>query len=225
MSFVHSVGDFYRVNRGGGLYSEAVSQRFGAIIALVAQRWGQPPTVVTLGNLALGLATSIMVALNADRMTPVIGVLALLGWQVAYAMDCADGQLARVTGQASPAGARVDVLCDVASHIALVSALVLVARPSLVLAALFAGTWMINIVTSVLGGSHAVSLAPSQHPAVRVIKLVRDYGAVALIAGLILAIHPRWMIGFVIAMSLINGAFLAASIAQSASAALARTKA
>ena len=52
-----------------------------------------------------------------------VGLLALVGWQLAYALDCADGQLARVTGQTSPAGARVDVLCDVAAQIALVTAL------------------------------------------------------------------------------------------------------
>jgi phosphatidylglycerophosphate synthase len=40
-------------------------------------------------------------------------------WQLGYACDCADGQLARVTRQSSVAGARLDVLCDVASQVAL----------------------------------------------------------------------------------------------------------
>ena len=56
-----------------------------------------------------------------------VGLLALVGWQVAYALDCADGQLARVTGRTSAAGARLDVLCDVAAQIALVTALAAVA--------------------------------------------------------------------------------------------------
>src|SRR5690606_10341450 len=84
-----------------------------------------------------------------------VGLVALVGWQVAYALDCADGQLARVTGRGSPAGARVDVLCDVAAQIALVTALGTTAvaqRPAtpVWLVALFAGTWMVNLVTSVM---------------------------------------------------------------------------
>jgi phosphatidylglycerophosphate synthase len=37
-------------------------------------------------------------------------------WQLGYALDCADGQLARVTGQTSAAGARLDVFCDIAGQ-------------------------------------------------------------------------------------------------------------
>lgn len=218
MSSVYRVAEFYAANRGGGLYSETLSQRIGAAIAFLGAKAGLSPTIITLGNLALGLTTSITVALNADHVTPLGGILALLGWQIAYAMDCADGQLARVTGKTSPSGARVDVLCDVASHIALVAALVLVARPPLALAAVFAGSWMINVVTSVLGGS--ASLLPSRRPVVRVLKLIRDYGAIVFAAGVILAIHPPWMLGFVIVMTLVNGTFLAASVVVAARAAL-----
>jgi len=223
MSSVYGVADFYAANRGGGLYSEALSQRLGALIALLGSRLGLSPTVVTLGNLALGLTTSIVVAVNAGRITPWGGILALLGWQLAYAMDCADGQLARVTGQASPAGARVDVLCDVASHIGLVCALVLVGHPPLALAAIFAGTWMVNVITSVLATGGAAPLLASTSWPTRLIKLVRDYGAIVLVAGLILAIRPQWMIGFIVAMTVINGGFLAASLIQAAHRALTAT--
>jgi phosphatidylglycerophosphate synthase len=216
MSSVYGVADFYAANRGGGLYSEALSQRLGAFIALLGARAGLPPTIVTLGNLILGLTTSITVAVSAGDITPWGGVLALLGWQIAYAMDCADGQLARVTGQASPAGARVDVLCDVASHIALVCALVLVARPPLGLAAVFAATWMVNVITSVLATGGAAPMVTSPSLPVRLIKLVRDYGAIVFAAGLILAIRPRWMIGFVVVMTALNGGFLAVSLIHSA---------
>ena len=128
-----SAADFYRRNRGGGLFSEALSQRLGAGFAWLAYRLGLSPTALTMGNLVVGLAASVAVVALAgpvvDHDVPawVVGLIALVGWQVAYALDCADGQLARVTGRGSPAGARLDILCDVATQIALVTALAAVA--------------------------------------------------------------------------------------------------
>lgn len=227
-----STADFYRVNRGGGLFSEAVSQRIGAAFALVGHRLGLAPTVLTLANLVLGLAASVTVVTLAEPVaagdTPawVVGLVALAGWQLAYALDCADGQLARVTGRGSPAGARVDVLCDVAAQIALVTALgatALAQRPAtpIWLVALFAGTWMVNLVTSVMqAGPNAASMVPSTSLPVRLVKLVRDYGAVIFVAGLVLVVAPALTVWVVVAFTLVNGGFLLASIAFSARASL-----
>jgi hypothetical protein len=55
---------------------------------------------------------------------------------------------------------------------------------------------------------------------VRVVKLVRDYGAVIALAGAVLTLAPQWTIWLIGAFTLINGAFLAASIAFSGRAAL-----
>ncbi|BCJ71620.1 hypothetical protein CS0771_11640 [Catellatospora sp. IY07-71] len=215
------VADFYAVNRGGGLFSEALSQRIGAVIALVASRTGAKPTTLTLINLLLGIAVSTVLVLRAQdgtaAITPVYGLLALLGWQLAYALDCADGQLARVTGQGSLAGARIDILCDVASQILLVTALVAIGRPPLWLGALFAGSWMVNLVTSVLATSDkAASMVTSTSLPVRVVKLVRDYGAVIFVAGLVLTIAPALTIWFIAAFTVVNFGFLLASIAFTA---------
>ncbi|GGM00122.1 CDP-alcohol phosphatidyltransferase family protein [Micromonospora yangpuensis] len=227
-----TVADFHRVNRGGGLFSESVSQWLGAVFALVAQRLGLRPTALTITNLLLGLATSVtVVALApavADGSVPawLVGLVALVGWQVAYALDCADGQLARVTGQGSPAGARVDVLCDVAAQIALVAALAATAvaqRPDTPtwLVATFAGTWMVNLVTSVMqSGPNAASMVTSTSLPVRLVKLVRDYGAVIFAAGLVLALAPALVFWVIAAFTLVNGGFLLASIAFSARASL-----
>ena len=216
--------DFLAVNRGGGLYSEAVSQPLGSAIAYGAGRMGLSPSALTLVNLVLGVATSVSVVVLAPRMATgavpawAVGLAALVAWQVAYALDCADGQLARATGQASAAGARLDVLCDVAAHIALVSALVSVTyayRPGTPawLGAAFAGTWMVNLVTSVMqSGPNAASMVPSRTPAVRVVKLVRDPGAVFLVVGVVIAAVPQWTVVMVWAFTALNGAFLLASI-------------
>ncbi|MEQ4300407.1 CDP-alcohol phosphatidyltransferase family protein [Plantactinospora sp. B6F1] len=224
--------DFYRVNRGGGLFSEAISQRIGAALALAAHRTGLPPTALTMANLVLGLAVSVTVVALAGPVAAgevpawAVGLAALLGWQLAYALDCADGQLARVTGQGSPAGARVDVLCDVAAQIALVTALSATAvaqRPAtpVWLVAAFAGTWMVNLVTSVMAaGPNTASMVTSTSLPVRLVKLIRDYGAVIFVAALILAVVPEWTTWLIAAFTLVNGGFLLASIAFSARASL-----
>ncbi|MFC0004173.1 CDP-alcohol phosphatidyltransferase family protein [Micromonospora siamensis] len=227
-----TVADFHRVNRGGGLFSESVSQWLGAVFALVAQRLGLRPTALTLTNLVLGLAASVTVVALAPKVAAgdvpawVVGLVALVGWQVAYALDCADGQLARVTGTGSAAGARVDVLCDVAAQIALVAALSATAvaqRPSTPtwLVAVFAGTWMVNLVTSVMqAGPNAASMVTSTSVPVRLAKLVRDYGAVIFVAGLVLIFAPALTFWVIVAFTVVNGGFLLASIAFSARASL-----
>ncbi|MBV1853338.1 CDP-alcohol phosphatidyltransferase family protein [Catellatospora tritici] len=211
-----SAADFYAVNRGGGLFSEALSQRLGAVFALVAERTGLKPTTLTLANLVLGLTVSTLIVVRGQGGLA-LGLLALVGWQVAYCLDCADGQLARVTNQRSLAGARIDILCDVASQIGLVTALVAVAKPPVWLTALFAGSWMVNLVTSVLATSDkAQSMVTSTSLPVRLVKLVRDYGAVIFVAGLVLAFAPGLTIWFVAAFTVVNFGFLLASIAFTA---------
>jgi phosphatidylglycerophosphate synthase len=227
-----TAADYYAVNRGGGLFSEAVSQHIGARFAVEANKRGLAPSVLTVVNLGLGCLVSFAVIATAGAVADgriwawPIGLLALLGWQAAYAFDCADGQLARVTRQTSVAGGRLDVLCDVAVQISLVSALAAVAEaqvpdtPAWLLAA-FAGTGMVNLVTSVLqGGEQAASMVTSRSLPVRLIKLVRDYGAVIALAGLVLTVAPQWTIWLVGLFTLVNAAFLAASVVFSARAAL-----
>ena len=157
---------------------------------MLAHRLGLRPTALTLGNLVLGLAASVaVVALAgpvADGTVPawVVGLLALVGWQVAYALDCADGQLARVTGQGSPAGARVDVLCDVAAQIALVTALAATAVAQRPEHAGLAGRGVrrhLDGQPGHLGDAGRPERGQHGHLhslPVRLVKLVRDYGAV-----------------------------------------------
>lgn len=227
-----SLADYYAVNKGGGLFSEATGQWIGTVLAATGRRLGLAPTVLTLVNLVIGLATSVVVVVLAQPVADgavtawPVGLLALIGWQLAYAFDCADGQLARATGQTSAAGARTDILSDVASQIALVTAVAAVTvaqRPGtpVWLIVVFAGTWLTNLVTSALqSGPAAASMVPSRSTPVRVIKLVRDPGAVFFLAALILSLAPAAMIWFVAAFAVVNGGFLVASIAFAARTAL-----
>ncbi|HWS34123.1 MAG TPA: CDP-alcohol phosphatidyltransferase family protein [Actinoplanes sp.] len=232
MSGTPTAAEYYAVNRGGGLFSEAISQRLGSRISVFAHKHHLTPTVLTVFNLGLGVLTSFIVIAAATPVAdgriwaPLIGLIALIGWQAAYAFDCADGQLARVTGQSSPAGGRLDVLCDVAVQASLVSALAATAQaqepatPAWLLAA-FAATWMVNLVTSVMqSGAQASSMVTSTSLPVRVVKLVRDYGAVITLAGVVLLVAPQLAVWFVGLFTLVNGGFLAASIAFTGRAAL-----
>ena len=121
----------------------------------------------------------------------------------------------------------VDVLCDVAAQIGLVAALSSGGawptgrgRP-IWLVAVFAGTWMVNLVTSVLqSGPQAASMVASRSLPVRLVKLIRDYGAVILAdrpgADLRATVDGRGPVAF----TAVNGLFLLASIAFSARSAL-----
>jgi phosphatidylglycerophosphate synthase len=222
-----TAADFLARHRGGGLFTETVNQRIGAHMAVAAHRAKLPPTALTLTNLILGLTAAVLVVGTHGRLpNGVLGLVALVLWQIAYSLDCADGQLARVTGTGSPAGARVDVLCDVALQVALVSAVASVAveyepTPPAWLIGAFAGTWMVNLVTSVLQqGESAASLVSGSSLPIRLIKLIRDYGAVVTVTALVFALVPQWTVWLMVAFTVVNGAFLLASIAASARASL-----
>ncbi|HZM82807.1 MAG TPA: CDP-alcohol phosphatidyltransferase family protein [Candidatus Limnocylindrales bacterium] len=208
-------GDFYAQHRGGGLLTEAFNQRVGSLLALAAFRLGMPPSVVTVLGLVVGLTGSVLMLTGGAA-----GALAgLLAWHLAYSLDCADGQLARVTGKASPAGGRLDVLCDIAVQIGVVTAVGAIAARSSPetarwLAPMFAGAWLINLFTSVLaGGPGSASLLPSGG-VVRVVKLIRDYAALITSCGLVIWLRPEWTVWLMGALSLVNGGFLALSIVQ-----------
>jgi hypothetical protein len=80
---------------------------------------------------------------------------------------------------------------------------------------------MVNLVTSALqSGPVAASMVPSRSLPVRIVKLVRDPGAVFFVAGLILLLAPAATVWFVVAFTVVNGGFLLASIGFSARAAL-----
>jgi phosphatidylglycerophosphate synthase len=219
---------FLAQNRGGGLYSESLSQRAGAYLALGAYRLRWSPSAVTIAALIIGVGASVALVVLAPRTATggapavVTGLAVGLGWQLAYALDCADGQLARVTGRASASGARLDILCDVAVQISVVDGNT--PRAPAWLYAAFAGTWMVNLVTSALAsGPASASLISARSPAARVVKLARDYGAVVAVCALVIALAPGATVWLLVVMSVTNGLFLVVSIGQAARAAFSRT--
>lgn len=224
--------DFLRAQRGGNLVTRLLLQRIGAVMALAAHRLGLAPTVLTLVNVVLSVAAAAMViavtpaAVAGELPWWPIALAAAAVWLIAYSLDCSDGQLARATGAGSPAGARVDILCDVVSQatfVAAVAAVALAYEPQTPawFVAVFASLWMVNLVASILStGESAGSIVPSTHLLVELVKLVRDSGVIILLMPLTLIVAPHAMVWFMVLFTLINGMFLCASIALAARAAL-----
>ena len=223
--------DFRAVARAdAGIFTHSINYPVAVRLAVVAHRLRIRPTTLTLLNLLLGVGASAAVIALADvvasgRWVPVVlGVAAWLVWQFAYCLDCADGQLARVTATATPAGGRLDVLCDIAVQVALVAAVIAVAAATTTsmppwVFGVFAASWMVNLVTSVMAKEGTnVSLMASTSPAVRVVKVVRDYGFMLTVVAGALVIQRSAIVWVMVFFVAVNCGFLLASIAQSARA-------
>src|SRR5436305_2089535 len=98
--FVHNRWAF-----GGPWPTWYVCQPAGGVIAFAGSRLRLTPNVITRLALTLGLAGSAALATSHFVLA---GSLLL----IAFIFDCADGQLARATGQTSPRGAWLDVMSD-----------------------------------------------------------------------------------------------------------------
>jgi phosphatidylglycerophosphate synthase len=214
-----------RQARGGGLlYSRAVSDRLGTVVAAIGMRLGAHPTYLTLVNLLLGIAGSVAVIAgrSPDRAAPLL-VAGVVLWQVAYIFDCADGQVARATGKTSAYGASVDVFADVAVQISVVAAVssVMLSRHEIpgLLVVLFASAWYLNFVTFLLAqGDHRVShsLIAKRSALISVAKLLRDYGFVILVLAAWLVVSPSTLYVPVMAVTANNLVLLVAYIARAA---------
>ncbi|GLH99889.1 CDP-alcohol phosphatidyltransferase family protein [Phytohabitans aurantiacus] len=220
-----TAADYRRLARPAGLVTNLVSYPVASRLCVVAARFRIRPTAFTLANLVLGAGTSAAVIAAAPVLSGggsaavVAGVLAWLGWQIAYICDCVDGQLARGTKVISPAGGRLDVLCDITVQVGVVAAVAAVVQASTAVpgwvVAVFAATWMVNMVTSVMDKQGAgSSLVASRSVPVRLIKVVRDYGFMVTLIAVVLIVRPAamvWVLGF---FAVVNGAFLLISVAK-----------
>jgi phosphatidylglycerophosphate synthase len=207
--------DFLAHLRGGGLLTVAVNQRIGAGLCVLAHLLRLPPSVLTLCSLATGVGGSaLLIGAGTPRPQGPIyaGVGAFLLWQLSYCLDCADGQLARQTGTTSDAGARLDVMCDVAVHTSVVIAMSMSAvrhvpaAPTWLLAA-FACAVLTNLCVSVLvpSGAAAGSLfTDNSRPVVRAGSLVFDYPVFLTAYTCVLVAVPDRLDLFLIAVVLVN---------------------
>lgn len=114
-SKTHSYEDFWAMRGKQSMwFTLNVSYRLGAFFALWASRWGLTPNTVSLISAIVTVVTPLAVYLmGADHI--LAGVTLIVGLQLGYILDCADGPLARVTGQGSSFGVLMDKISDLGS--------------------------------------------------------------------------------------------------------------
>jgi hypothetical protein len=77
----------------------------------------------------------------------------------------------------------------------------------------FAGTWMVNLVTSGMArqGTNTSLLAGIGWP-VQAVKLIRDYGFMLILIALVITVAPGWTVWVMAGFTLVNGGLTAGSI-------------
>ncbi|THA71426.1 CDP-alcohol phosphatidyltransferase family protein [Streptomyces sp. A0958] len=210
--------------KGVSLYSRYVNRPAGRFFAAAAFRLRMTPNQVTLVSAAFTFAALAGVALV--RPGPWPAVLVYLGLAVGFALDSADGQLARLTGRGGPDGEWLDHVVDCAKMI-LVHTTVLIsfhryfALPSdgwllLPLGFLFVAvlTFCAGLLREQLGKAAAARGAPKGQggsvPASRlraVALLPADYGVFCLVF-LLLGDETAFRIGYAV-LAAVHAVFLA----------------
>lgn len=111
----YSYQDFWAMRgRQSMWFTLNVSYRLGAYVALWAARLRVTPNMISLMSAAITVLTVLLV-FYIGHSNPWSGVLLVLGLQLGYIFDCADGPLARVTGRGSSFGALLDKMSDLGS--------------------------------------------------------------------------------------------------------------
>jgi phosphatidylglycerophosphate synthase/choline kinase len=107
------------VKNSDGFFTTFLVSPYSRYIARWAARRGWTPNGVTVLSMALGLASAGAFA-TGSRPGLVVGAILL---QIAFTMDCVDGQLARYTRQFSALGAWLDGTFDRAKEYAVLAGL------------------------------------------------------------------------------------------------------
>jgi len=96
--------------RGVSVYSVHVNRPWGRALAAVADRLGLSPNTVTLLSGACSLTAVALIATLTP--SPRLGVLIAVLLALGFALDSADGQLARLRGTGSKSGEFLDHMLD-----------------------------------------------------------------------------------------------------------------
>jgi phosphatidylglycerophosphate synthase len=104
--------DAQKTAKGVSLYSRYVNRPVGRVFAAAAYRIGLTPNQVTLLSAAFSYAAVAAVAVC--RPSWPLAVVVYVALVVGFALDSADGQLARLLGAGGPAGEWLDHVVDCA---------------------------------------------------------------------------------------------------------------
>ena len=203
---------------GGYWWTMSVNQTAGAYLARAGIRLGLHPNHVSLGTALLGVATSAAVVVIYSYEPVIAGLVGLVGWQLSYSLDCADGQIARATGQATPRGALLDLLCDFVIHVAVVlSALHVVAssttRDITVPAVIITAAWLVapyykGVLELLPEGMRSVGTSILYN----VVRQTRDFGLYVLVLPVAIAFSAEAVFALLIVTSTLEFAALGRGI-------------
>lgn len=192
--------------KGAPAYSRYVNRPFGRHLAAVAHALHATPNQVTAVSALCSFSALLLVGLRAPSvgLSVLVSGLLVLG----YALDSADGQLARLRGGGSPAGEWLDHVIDAAKTVTL-HAVVLIsfyrfedssdyvlAVPLIYLCV--ASTWFFTVIlTDLLRRAHASGPKPTaKAPLWRSLAaLPTDYGLTCLLF-LLLDAHAVFLAGY-----------------------------
>ncbi|WP_020672572.1 CDP-alcohol phosphatidyltransferase family protein [Amycolatopsis nigrescens] len=96
--------------RGAPAYSRFVNRPAGKYLAATAYRLGMTPNQVTAVSALFTFSGIAIIALV--RPSPLLGIVVGAALALGYALDSADGQLARLTGGGSTSGEWLDHIVD-----------------------------------------------------------------------------------------------------------------
>lgn len=195
-----------RYTRDSFAFTRMVSQRLGAVVTVIGLPRNWRPASVTIAAAALGLVTSAMVVLLGGG--PVAAVVAVVGWQAAYALDCADGQLARASGRTSEAGAALDLSGDWLSRLGVMAALLVAVERGFDVPA----AWVAVLATGLLSSLYheALNRTGAVEDLARsrlrgVLGLARDPGVILLVFGVGIGLPPAWTLATVAYGAVLGG--------------------
>ncbi len=114
---VNALVSAQKSNRGAAPYSRWVNRPIGRHLAATAFQLGLTPNQVSLISAAFTYASIAAIALVRPGVGLAVAVTA--GLLFGYALDSADGQLARLRGGGSPAGEWLDHVLDAVKIVAL----------------------------------------------------------------------------------------------------------
>jgi phosphatidylglycerophosphate synthase len=182
--------------KGAPPYSLFVNRPLGRILAAAAHTAGLRPNQVTV--ISAGCSAAALVLLAVAPATWWVGLLVSLGLAVGYALDSADGQLARLQGGGTLTGEWLDHMIDSVKVSTLHVAVLIMAARDLPLpaeewllvplafgiasAVHFFGMIVVELLTRVQRASRAGSVPPAPPASLRntVLKLPTDYGVLCL---------------------------------------------
>jgi phosphatidylglycerophosphate synthase len=207
---------------GAPAWSRFVNRPLGRVLAAVAFHLGLTPNAVTAASAACTASALGLLVLVPPAWPAALGVAALL--VLGYALDAADGQLARLRGGGSPAGEWLDHMVDAVKspsvHLALLVALyrfdVVPRGPLLLVPVVFcvvdSVTYFATMLNEALRASHGVatrSRPTTERAPLRrsLLTLPTDYGVLCCLFALYAA--PGLFLPAYAAMTLAATAFLA----------------